>query len=96
MKLDDSETIALSGSWDKTVVEWDLNKGTAIHQYTGASGQISSLEWQPMGGAIVSEMFDFERTALIVLFSCLIPVASVSVVHIIWRKLITSCSRCLM
>ncbi|ANB13100.1 SAGA complex subunit SPT8 [Sugiyamaella lignohabitans] len=54
IRLDDSETIALSGSWDKTVVEWDLNTGKAIHQYIGASGQISSLEWQPNGGAIVS------------------------------------------
>jgi transcriptional activator SPT8 len=55
IKLDDAETHALSGSWDKTVIEWDLNTGSAVTKFSGASGQISSLEWQPVGGALISD-----------------------------------------
>lgn len=55
IKLDDDETHALSGSWDKTIIEWDLDTGKAISKFNGASGQISSLEWQPVGGSVISQ-----------------------------------------
>lgn len=55
IKLDDTETRALSGSWDSTVVEWDLNVGKEANCYDNLSGQVSSLEWQPEGGNYVHQ-----------------------------------------
>lgn len=53
IKLDDEERSALTGSWDKTVVDWDLETGKPKRNFTGVSGQISSIEWQPVGGSLV-------------------------------------------
>lgn len=55
IKLDDTETRALSGSWDSTVVEWDLNVGKEANCYDNLTGQVSSLEWQPEGGNYVHQ-----------------------------------------
>jgi transcriptional activator SPT8 len=54
LKLDDGETRAISGSWDKTIVEWDLNNGKPFREFLGSSGQVAALEWQPVGGSLVS------------------------------------------
>lgn len=53
IKLDDDERAAISGSWDKTVVDWDLETEKPRRTFAGAQGQISSLEWQPVGGSYV-------------------------------------------
>ena len=37
----------LSGSWDKTVLDWDLDKGKTIRSFEGSAGQISTLEFRP-------------------------------------------------
>lgn len=37
----------LSGSWDGTVREWDLNTGTTVRQYPTHGAQISSISLRP-------------------------------------------------
>lgn len=50
MQLSNDEKGLLSGSWDKTVHEWDLMTGKTRASYTGSSSQISAIEARPMGG----------------------------------------------
>ncbi|KAI1154184.1 WD40-repeat-containing domain protein [Nemania diffusa] len=45
------EKSVLSGSWDKTILNWDLNTGSVSRQFDGGGGQISAIELRPMGGA---------------------------------------------
>lgn len=44
------ERSVLSGSWDKTVLDWDLNTGQTIRSFTGTAGQISAVELRPECG----------------------------------------------
>lgn len=44
------EKTVLSGSWDKTILDWDLNTGQSIRGYEGTAGQISSVELRPAVG----------------------------------------------
>ncbi|KAM3468994.1 hypothetical protein MY5147_007406 [Beauveria neobassiana] len=44
------ETTVLSGSWDKTILDWDLNTGQVIRSFTGTAGQISAVELRPERG----------------------------------------------
>lgn len=44
------EKTVLSGSWDKTVFDWDLNTGQTIRGFTGTAGQISAVELRPECG----------------------------------------------
>ncbi|RUP51781.1 WD40-repeat-containing domain protein [Jimgerdemannia flammicorona] len=37
----------ISGAWDKTVLEWDLNTGSIVREYTTHNSQISSVAFQP-------------------------------------------------
>lgn len=53
IKLSADERHAVSGSWDKSVVEWDLDTGKAVRTFDGCYSQVSSIEWQPVGGALV-------------------------------------------
>lgn len=50
LKIDHDETGFLSGSWDKSILQWDLNTGEITNRFLGASQQISSIEFRPMGG----------------------------------------------
>lgn len=61
LKLDDDETRFLSGSWDKNIFEWDLNTGKVDREFIGSSGQIASIEWQPVGGSLISSKLRDER-----------------------------------
>ena len=45
----------LSGSWDKTVLDWDLNTGKTIRSFEGSGGQISALETRPLSSHPVPE-----------------------------------------
>ena len=42
------EKSVLSGSWDKTVIDWDLNTGGIKRTFGGSRGQISALEMRPL------------------------------------------------
>lgn len=44
------ERSVLSGSWDKSILDWDLNTGQTIRSFTGTAGQISSIELRPECG----------------------------------------------
>jgi len=47
LSLSQDETSVLSGSWDKTINDWDLNTGQVKRSYTGSGGQISAIEMRP-------------------------------------------------
>lgn len=49
LRLNYQQNAFLSGSWDKTIREWDLNTGKIVNVYRGSSGQISSLQYRPRG-----------------------------------------------
>lgn len=49
------EQSVLSGSWDKTMLDWDLNTGQVIRSFLGTAGQISTIEHRPACGDPVPE-----------------------------------------
>lgn len=51
LQLAPDEKSVLSGSWDKTVIDWDLNTGHTIRRFEGSGGQISAIELRPASGA---------------------------------------------
>ncbi|KAH6854750.1 SPT8-like protein [Chaetomium sp. MPI-CAGE-AT-0009] len=51
LQLASDEKSVLSGSWDKTVLDWDLNTGNVIRRFEGSAGQISAIELRPQSGA---------------------------------------------
>ncbi|TQV90822.1 hypothetical protein V2A60_002504 [Cordyceps javanica] len=50
LTLAPDERTVLSGSWDKTILDWDLNTGQTIRGFTGTVGQISAIELRPECG----------------------------------------------
>lgn len=55
LNLSQDERSVLSGSWDKTVVDWDLNTGKIKRSFEGSGGQISALEIRPLSSIPVPE-----------------------------------------
>ena len=55
LNLAQDETSFLSGSWDKVVLDWDLNTGQVKRSFEGSGGQISALEMRPISGLPVPE-----------------------------------------
>ncbi|KAG7291972.1 hypothetical protein NEMBOFW57_002001 [Staphylotrichum longicolle] len=51
LQLAHDEKSVLSGSWDKTVLDWDLNTGNVIRRFESSGGQISAIEPRPASGA---------------------------------------------
>lgn len=49
LKLNQSQDKFLSGSWDKTIRQWDLNTGDCVNLFLGSSGQISQIHHRPDG-----------------------------------------------
>ncbi|KAL9061809.1 MAG: hypothetical protein Q9206_000274 [Seirophora lacunosa] len=47
LNLAEDEQSVLSGSWDKAVIDWDLNAGKVKRKFEGSGGQISTLEIRP-------------------------------------------------
>jgi len=58
LSLSQDETSLLSGSWDKTIHDWDLNTGKVRRSFRGAGGQISAIEVRPMSDLPVPEVVD--------------------------------------
>ncbi|KAG0197627.1 Transcription factor spt8 [Mortierella sp. GBA30] len=47
LKLTPDQQGFISGSWDHSVLQWDLNNGAVVRTYVGHGSQISSLSFQP-------------------------------------------------
>ena len=58
LNLAQDEQSVLSGSWDKTVLDWDLNTGQTKRTFSGSGGQISALETRPLSSLAVPETID--------------------------------------
>jgi transcriptional activator SPT8 len=48
LTLSADEQSVLSGSWDKTINDWDLNTGKVKRKFETSGGQISAIEQRPM------------------------------------------------
>ncbi|CAG8613978.1 6342_t:CDS:10 [Dentiscutata heterogama] len=48
LKITSDETSFVSGSWDKSILHWDLNTGQVVREYSGHSSQISSISFRPI------------------------------------------------
>lgn len=48
LTLSQDETSVLSGSWDKTINDWDLNTGQVKRNFETSGGQISAIEQRPL------------------------------------------------
>lgn len=55
LNLAGDEKSVLSGSWDKNVIDWDLNTGQIIRNFEGSGGQLSALETRPLSSLPVPE-----------------------------------------
>ena len=49
------ERSVLSGSWDKSIIDWDLDIGKAKRTFHGSGGQISAIEIRPISSLPVPE-----------------------------------------
>ena len=65
LKLNTQQKRFLSGSWDKTIREWDLNTGKCINLFTGSSGQISNIQYRPEGLADFSVSYEDSDNKLV-------------------------------
>ncbi|KAG8624978.1 hypothetical protein KVT40_006729 [Elsinoe batatas] len=64
LKLSVDETSCLSGSWDKRILDWDLNTGRVKRTFPGNGGQISAIEIRPPSGVAVPTLdVETEREA---------------------------------
>jgi transcriptional activator SPT8 len=50
LALAPDEKSVLSGSWDKNILDWDLNTGLVKRTFEGTGGQISAIELRPSSG----------------------------------------------
>lgn len=64
MHLNSLETALLSGSWDKSVALWDLNRTRPVHVYSDLNGQISAVRWQPVDGPALIQQQEDEMDSL--------------------------------
>lgn len=55
LNLSQDEKSVLSGSWDKLVIDWDLNTGKTRRTFEGSGGQISALEIRPLSSVPIPE-----------------------------------------
>jgi transcriptional activator SPT8 len=55
LQLAQDERSVLSGSWDKTVLDWDLNTGQVKRKFDGNGSQISAIEIRPLSSLPVPE-----------------------------------------
>ncbi|OLN94061.1 Transcription factor spt8 [Colletotrichum chlorophyti] len=67
LTLAQDEKSVLSGSWDKNILDWDLNTGHVKRSFDGSGNQISAIELRPVNGAPIpaeamEEDIKFEAT----------------------------------
>ncbi|KAG0316388.1 Transcription factor spt8 [Linnemannia gamsii] len=62
IKLTPDEQGFISGSWDQSVLQWDLNTGAVVRNYTGHGSQISSLSFQPIEAPTMAMDFSNSTT----------------------------------
>ena len=55
LNLAQDEESVLSGSWDKAIIDWDLNTGQVKRKFEGSGSQISALEMRPLSSIPVPE-----------------------------------------
>ncbi|ROV88407.1 hypothetical protein VSDG_09229 [Cytospora chrysosperma] len=51
LQLAPDEKSVLSGSWDKNILDWDLNTGKTTREFKGSGSQVSAIEPRPLSGA---------------------------------------------
>ena len=56
LAINSSGKLMASGSWDRTLIIWDLGTGSVIHQEKTGTG-ISSLRWNPKNDVLYSTDF---------------------------------------
>ena len=56
LNLSQDETSLLSGSWDKTMHDWDLQTGKVKRSFRGSAQQISAMETRPLSDVPVPEV----------------------------------------
>ncbi|KAK4544708.1 hypothetical protein LTR36_003957 [Oleoguttula mirabilis] len=56
LTLSQDETSVLSGSWDKNILDWDLNTGKVKRSFGGSGSQISAVETRPLSDVPIPEV----------------------------------------
>lgn len=52
LKLNGQESRFLSGSWDKRLLEWDLQTGDIVNEFRKSRSELSSLEMRPLYSSV--------------------------------------------
>ncbi|KAF9927693.1 Transcription factor spt8 [Linnemannia zychae] len=84
IKLTPDEQGFISGSWDQSVVQWDLNTGSVVRNYSGHGSQISSLSFQPLEAPTLS--MDFSSPTTNVSNDAILMSTSVDGVICLWDR----------
>lgn len=63
LNLSADEKSCLSGSWDKRIIDWDLNTGTVKRSFSGSGGQISAIEMRPLSSLPVPKIENEQSTS---------------------------------
>ncbi len=48
LTLSQDETSVLSGSWDRSIIDWDLNTGSVKRKFEASGSQIAAIEQRPL------------------------------------------------
>ncbi|WFD43699.1 Transcription factor spt8 [Malassezia psittaci] len=55
LALSDSQTMLISGGWDRGVFQWDLHTGQVVRAFDGHIGQVSSIHFRPTQAPSVTQ-----------------------------------------
>jgi transcriptional activator SPT8 len=64
LSLAQDETSVLSGSWDKTILDWDLQTGQEKRSFKSAGSQIGAIEVRPLSSIPVPEISEEKAESL--------------------------------
>lgn len=64
LQLSQDETQLLSGSWDKNILDWDLQTGKVKRAFKGSGSQISSIETRPISDLPIPEVTEVKPESL--------------------------------